>query len=143
VDEAAIREGLTVYSQDGKKLGRIISRDGDDLVIEKGLLSRKDYAATIDDVDRIEGDRVWLRQSAAEIERPPQEEDETGRARSQRAGGREPAVFTTEAGEADQRAAGAPEEDEVLLIEEELVVEVPDGGPGGLGAPGRSSTGRR
>jgi hypothetical protein len=56
-----VREGMTAYSADGKKLGKVIRSFGDTLLIEKGLLFRKDYVVGPEDVDRVEGDKITLR----------------------------------------------------------------------------------
>jgi Uncharacterized protein conserved in bacteria (DUF2171) len=56
-----VREGMTAYSADGKKLGKVIRSFGDTLLIEKGLLFRKDYVVGPEDVERVEGDRITLK----------------------------------------------------------------------------------
>ena len=75
MDAEAIRDGMTVYSADGEKLGKVISRSGDTLLIEKGLFFRKDYLARLDDVERIEDDQIWLRRTREEIEAGPDLEE--------------------------------------------------------------------
>src|SRR5216110_484892 len=65
---AAIRKGMTVYSKDGRKLGKIIGRQGEDLLIEKGLFFKKDYVVSGDDVDGFDGEQIWLRRAADEIQ---------------------------------------------------------------------------
>jgi hypothetical protein len=68
MESGALREGMTVYSKDGKKLGKIVELDDDTLVVEKGLFFRKDHVADVADVDRVHEGEVWLRSSAADIE---------------------------------------------------------------------------
>jgi hypothetical protein len=133
VDIEAIREGMTVYSEDNKKLGRIIRRDGDDLIIEKGLLSKNEYVASLDDVMRVEEDRVWLRQSAAEIEGAPEEGEEAARG------------APGERARDEDRLSAAPDEEEVVMIEEEVVMDLPtdEDEPGAMKSPGRNPNGRR
>jgi hypothetical protein len=113
-----IREGMTVYSQDGKKVGKVVSREGDDLIVEKGLIARKNYAVSLDDVERFDGERVWLRQTAAELEGAPglaeEEAEEGGPARARRQA------------DADLRAGGASEEDTVSVLIDEDVVPIGD-----------------
>jgi hypothetical protein len=68
MESGALREGMTVYSKDGKKLGKIVELDDDTLVVEKGLFFRKDHVADVGDVERVHEGEVWLRSSAADIE---------------------------------------------------------------------------
>jgi hypothetical protein len=75
MDGDMIQEGMTVYSADGEKVGKIIRREGGILAIEKGFFFKKDYLATEDDVDRVEEDRVWLRRTREELEAAPDMDD--------------------------------------------------------------------
>jgi len=138
MDIEAIREGMTVYSEDGHKLGKIIRRDDEDLIIEKGVFSRTELVASLDDVARAEGDRVWLRQTAAEVEGPSPEEDEALGAGG--SGGRR----GEGARDADQLSAAAPKE-VVVVIEEEFVLDLPtdDAQPGAPRGPGGKPGGQR
>jgi hypothetical protein len=122
---------MTVYSKDGQKLGKIIRRDGEDLIIQKGLLNKQEHVASLDDVARVEGEVVWLRQTAAELEGPPQEEDEDARTR---ASGETPR---------DAESIAAGHEEVVVVFEEEVVLELPpDDEPAGVQSPGRTPNGR-
>jgi hypothetical protein len=136
MDIENIREGMTVYSEDGHKLGKIIRRDDEDLIIEKGVLSRTELAASLDDVARVEGDRVWLRQTAAEVEGPPPEEDEgfgAGPGGQRNQGARD----------ADELSGASPQE-VVVVFEEEIVLDLPtDEQPGAARGPGGSPKDRR
>jgi hypothetical protein len=125
----AIRVGMTVYDEDGKKLGKIVGRDGDDLVIEKGFLSRKEYVVTIDDVARVEEDRILLRQSAEAVEAPHEEDEGQATART---GAREVPG-------AERMAAAPDDDDEVLVfIDEEFVIDLEGEEPGAARPPGRT-----
>jgi hypothetical protein len=68
MDRAAIRDGMTVYSADGRKLGRLVQREDDTLVIERGLFFREDYAFELEEIERIEGDSLHLCLEDDEIE---------------------------------------------------------------------------
>jgi hypothetical protein len=68
MDRAAVREGMTVYSADGRKLGRVVEREGDTLVVEAGLFFKQDYAIALDDIDWVEGDSLHLCLEDDEIE---------------------------------------------------------------------------
>lgn len=132
MDIQAIREGMTVYSKDGQKLGKIIRRDDEDLIIQKGLLHKTEHVASPDDVARIEGDVVWLRQTAAELDGAPQEEDESARTRASGETPRDP-----------EGVAAAGDEEVVVVFEEEVVLELPpDDEPAGVQSPGRTPNGR-
>ena len=69
MDGEMIREGMTVYSAEGDKLGKVVRQDGDFLQIEKGLFFKRDYLASIEDIDRVEGDQAWLRRTREELDR--------------------------------------------------------------------------
>ena len=128
MDIEAIREGMTVHSEDGKRVGKIIRRDGDDLVIEKGLISKKEYVASLDDVARVERNQVWLRQSAAEFEGAPPEDETPARA------GGQPL-------DADGLSASSDDDDILILLDDDLVIELPPPPPV-MQAPGRNPGGR-
>jgi hypothetical protein len=68
MNRAAIREGMIVFSADGRALGRIVERDDTTLVIERGLFFKEDYVVDLADVARVEGDEVHLRLGDDEIE---------------------------------------------------------------------------
>jgi hypothetical protein len=72
---AKLRQGMTVHSADGHKLGTIVRLDADGFIIEKGLFFPKDYlcsyesVAAVDREDvRLAGDRSAL-ESVAPVER--------------------------------------------------------------------------
>jgi hypothetical protein len=123
----AVREGMTAYSADGKKLGKVIRRFSDTLVIEKGLFFRKDYVVGPEDVVRVEGDEIALRLTQEQLEHAEvadqqadrEEEDEevlrTGTGR-------------TEGQPSDQVLAAGDDEPEAVFfqVEEKVVVLAPD-----------------
>jgi uncharacterized protein (TIGR02271 family) len=59
-DRTHVREGMTVYSSDGEKLGNVASCDASTFVIEKGFFFPKDYIARYDHVSEVTGDEVRL-----------------------------------------------------------------------------------
>jgi hypothetical protein len=129
MDLEAIRDGMTVYSADGERLGKVIRRSGDTLLIEKGLFFKKDYLARFDDVERVEDDRLWLRRTREEIEAGPELED-AERARPSREPDRSVAQASgpTEGGR--MSAGGFSPEGVVVVVEEEVEI---------VAAPGRRS----
>ena len=64
---ADIREGMTVYSADGEKLGKIIQRRGDTIVIEKGFFFPKEYVCSMADVRDVRDGSVILSSSKTEL----------------------------------------------------------------------------
>jgi uncharacterized protein (TIGR02271 family) len=68
MDVGTIREGMTVRSSDGEKLGKVISIGPDMFTIEKGFLFKRDYVAGKDEVRSIADDEVWLLASRQELE---------------------------------------------------------------------------
>ena len=59
-DKSHIRQGMTVYSADGEKLGKVIQCDVSTFIIEKGFFFPKDYVARFDDVSLVTGDEIRL-----------------------------------------------------------------------------------
>jgi hypothetical protein len=68
MDRVVIREGMSAFSADGKRLGRVVVRVDAGWAVEGGLFFKEDYAIEIEDVARIEGDEVHLALEDDEIE---------------------------------------------------------------------------
>lgn len=60
IDADRIREGMTVYSAEGHKLGKVIACDANTFMIEKGFFFTRDYVARYEDVAGVQGDDVRL-----------------------------------------------------------------------------------
>lgn len=56
-----ISEEMTVYTQDGEKLGKVVAVDDAGLFVEKGFFFPKEYGFRFDDVAEVRDDRVSLR----------------------------------------------------------------------------------
>ena len=56
-----ISEGLTVYTQDGEKLGKVVAVDDAGLFVEKGFFFPREYGFRFDDVADVRDDGVYLR----------------------------------------------------------------------------------
>jgi|GEM_PF-1557876 hypothetical protein len=76
-----IRKGMTVYTRDGEKLGRVAVADDTGLFVEKGLLFPKEYGFRYDDVEDVRADGVHLRVNKDAIGREESSHD-PGPARS-------------------------------------------------------------
>lgn len=59
-DRSSIREGMTVFSSDGEKLGKVLTYDATTFTIEKGFFFPKDYLARYDDIEAVTGDEIRL-----------------------------------------------------------------------------------
>ncbi len=59
-DRRGVQGGMTVYSQDGEKLGTVQVCEDRSFVIEKGFFFPKDYVAMYSDVAEIRDGAVWL-----------------------------------------------------------------------------------
>jgi uncharacterized protein (TIGR02271 family) len=59
-DQANIREGMTVFSADGEKLGKVQACGGSTFTIEKGFFFPKDYVARYDEVASVTDDDIRL-----------------------------------------------------------------------------------
>ncbi|GEJ56699.1 YsnF/AvaK domain-containing protein [Anaeromyxobacter diazotrophicus] len=60
IERGLIREGMTVHSAEGDKLGKVIACDASTFVIEKGFFFPKDYVARFEDVADVQGDDIHL-----------------------------------------------------------------------------------
>lgn len=58
--QTAVREGMTVHSADGHKLGKIAKCTASGFVVEKGIFFPSDHLATWADIASVEGDDVHL-----------------------------------------------------------------------------------
>jgi hypothetical protein len=55
-----IREGMTVRSVDGEKLGKVFAVNEDEFLIEKGLFFPKDYVCRYSEIRRLEEGDIIL-----------------------------------------------------------------------------------
>lgn len=62
-----LRDGLEVWSEDGKKLGKIVDVRADNFVVEKGYFFPKDFVLPFDDVREIQADRVLLARTQEQL----------------------------------------------------------------------------
>lgn len=53
--------GREVYGTDGKKLGKVISMQGSDMLVEKGIFFPKDFYIPRSEIVRLDGDALILR----------------------------------------------------------------------------------
>ena len=56
-----IAKGMTVFTRDGEKLGKVVSVDEKGLFVEKGHFFPKELGFPFEDVDEVRGDGVHLR----------------------------------------------------------------------------------
>jgi hypothetical protein len=59
---------MTVYTRDGKELGKVVSVDNVGLFVEKGLLFPKEFGIRFDDVEDVRSDGVHLRLDRQAVE---------------------------------------------------------------------------
>ena len=55
-----VAHGMTVYTRDGEKLGKVVAADDIGLFVEKGLFFPKEYGFRYDDVEDVRDDGVHL-----------------------------------------------------------------------------------
>jgi uncharacterized protein (TIGR02271 family) len=114
---ADIREGMSVYSADGERLGKIVSCEPTRFTIEKGIFFKKDYIGRYEDIARVEGDDLWLRVAKDQLmvagDQDRTRADEVAAA---------PAMGGATAVEARERV-GTEGEQRIPLVEEELIAE--------------------
>jgi uncharacterized protein (TIGR02271 family) len=113
MNTSEIRTGMTVYSADGEKLGKIVEGDASSIVVEKGFFFPKDYTIAQSDIREVRGDEVYLSLTKERL---------TGEAP---AGSAEPA--REERHDMPRGHSGAAfastEEQRIPVVEEELAVE--------------------
>jgi len=61
-----IREGMTVRTPEGEKLGKVAKTMGDEFIIEKGLLFKHDYRARADRIMEVRDDEIIYQPLAAD-----------------------------------------------------------------------------
>ena len=105
-----VKEGMTVRTTDGEKLGKIISCQESEFIIEKGFFFPKDYVARFEDIAEVREGEVLLRHSAAQLR-------EIGQASGFAASDAAPPAATS------TTATGASEQVKVPVVEEELTAE--------------------
>ncbi|HEX7623181.1 MAG TPA: hypothetical protein VF400_06380 [Anaeromyxobacteraceae bacterium] len=76
IDSSDIRQGMTVYSLDGEKLGQVVQCDASTFVIEKGFFFPKGYVARFDDVSLVSGDEIRLSRERAHLGEDREERDD-------------------------------------------------------------------
>lgn len=69
-----IREGMTIFSADGEKLGKVVRCDADSFIIEKGLFFHKDYLALYEDVTDLRTDEATLSRTKDQLRMLTEEE---------------------------------------------------------------------
>ena len=124
-----IREGMTVYSADGTKLGKVVRSDASGIIIEKGIFFIKDYLARHEDVATIEEDDVRLAVNREGLQKLDEDEVAQGSAGARGVGaidapdaGITPRGFDTATlGGLTGASTADPDEVRVPVIEEELV----------------------
>jgi hypothetical protein len=72
-----IGKEMTVYTRDGKALGKVVSVDDTGFFVEKGLVFPKEFGFRFDDVEDVRSDGVHLR-----LERKGLEDVMRGRGRA-------------------------------------------------------------
>jgi uncharacterized protein (TIGR02271 family) len=68
IDKNAVRVGMSVHSADGKNLGKVVSREDNTFVIEKGFFFPKDHVATYEEVRMVQDDEIELQRTAKELD---------------------------------------------------------------------------
>jgi len=76
IGKSDIRQGMTVYSSDGEKLGKVIQCDVSTFIIEKGFFFPKDFIARFDDVSLVSGDEIRLSRERAQLGIEGRDEEE-------------------------------------------------------------------
>ncbi|MBN1208882.1 MAG: hypothetical protein JXB05_28750 [Myxococcaceae bacterium] len=73
-ERAEIQKGMTVRTNDGHKLGRIVELEGDELIVERGLLLwRRDFAVRMSDVREVAHGEVLLNHGRDSLFSAPRE----------------------------------------------------------------------
>lgn len=163
-----VAEGMTVFTRDGGKLGKVVAVDDAGLFVEKGFFFSREYGFPYDDVEDVRDDGVHLRLDRAAISRAAVE-DRHGVVRSKSAPPAEdtarpttpatppaPGKGPVESGRTGGTAPHRHERGEGLvipyvgegiapmLVEDEVIVDEPDdaSSPRAANAPKRGDGGK-
>jgi uncharacterized protein (TIGR02271 family) len=63
-----IHEGMTAYTRDGEKLGRVVDLADDNLVVEKGFFFPKDFTFHYDDIADVRADSLIIDKERPDLE---------------------------------------------------------------------------
>lgn len=110
-----IREGMTVRSADGEKLGKVIALGDTHFEIEKGLFVLKDYVVAYSDIKDVQGGECFLRYGKEELKRAG-DIDTSSRATTAGAGYGSDQYAT---GRSDEFARGGIREETTIPLSEE------------------------
>ncbi len=72
-ERSEIQKGMTVRSIDGHKLGRIVEITDEELLVEKGLLRRRDFVVRLSDVREVAHGEVLLKHGQDSLFSAPRE----------------------------------------------------------------------
>jgi hypothetical protein len=72
-DRSEIQKGMKVRGNDGHVLGRIIDMTDKELIVEKGLIRRHDFAISLDDVREVLHGEVVLNHGRDSLFSAPRE----------------------------------------------------------------------
>jgi uncharacterized protein (TIGR02271 family) len=61
INKSELKEGMTVRSADGDKLGKIVAIDNQGFQVEKGIFFPKEYLANFDQVDQVWSGDLYLK----------------------------------------------------------------------------------
>src|SRR5215467_15254357 len=96
-----VAEGMTVFTRDGGKLGKVVAVDDAGLFVEKGFFFAREYGFPYSDVEDVRDDGVHLRLDRAAISRAAVE-NRHGLARSK------PGTASGDTGPSTPAATAAP-----------------------------------
>jgi hypothetical protein len=63
----ALREGMTAYTSDGARLGRVLQLHPGHFVIERGTLFPCELPCRYEEVRSVQGDELWLDSTRAQL----------------------------------------------------------------------------
>lgn len=114
-DGRNLKEGMSVYSSDNHKVGKIVRLAGSGFEVEKGFFFPKDYAVSFGDVTRISGDEVYLSLTKDQLQQGWERATTTSTAFDR-------SVDRTDTSVARRGAVSTTSETRVPVVEEELDV---------------------
>jgi hypothetical protein len=129
VDFGQVRQGLVVFSADGKRLGKVVSVASSSFQVEKGVLFPRDFLVMESQVSEVSGETVVLSTTAAQL-REGGGYGDYGYADRKHAGD---ARVGPEAGVGAGLAAASPHQDAVRLAQSQADAGRTDAGIAGDG----------
>jgi uncharacterized protein (TIGR02271 family) len=115
IEAGRIREGMSVRSADGDRLGKVLKVSGDGFLAEKGFFFPKDYFCQLSDVTDVRDDEIHVRYRKSDLQALARAAEQRGRSAEKQT--------AAPAAAASSGAQSRASEARIPLAEEEIIPE--------------------